>query len=93
MVAAELARLRDWLRLVSHFIDEAGFVTGGRISKAGCMVLPTLLLSELAGAMFGAAALVREFPRLSHYAAEARRDPVMGAVWDETAAALAAMRG
>ncbi|HEY6870927.1 MAG TPA: glutathione S-transferase family protein [Novosphingobium sp.] len=93
IVEAELARLREGLALVQHFVDDATFAVGGAISKADCVVLPTLLLCGIAGQMFGAPAVVSECPGLAGYVAKARRHPDMGAVWSETEQALAARMG
>ncbi|MDF8334909.1 glutathione S-transferase family protein [Novosphingobium cyanobacteriorum] len=91
IVTAELAQLRSGLALVSHYVDNATFAAGGVISKADCVVLPTLLLCGIAGYMFGAPEILGEFPKLAGYAAKAQTHADMGAVWAETQAALAAL--
>ncbi|MDO7836718.1 glutathione S-transferase family protein [Sphingobium sp. HBC34] len=93
IVGAELGHLRNGLSLVQNFVDDAGFVAGGAISKADCILLPTLLLCGVAGHMFGIPGILDEFPGLASYVVQARQHPDMGAIWDETESALLAMVG
>jgi len=93
VVAAELAELRSGMALLQHFVDDASYVAGGAVSKADCLVLPTLMLCGIAGAMFGEPGILGDFPVLTSYVAKARQHPDMGAIWDETEAALKAMTG
>lgn len=93
VVTAEIARLRDGLALMQHFVDDAPFAAGGALSKADCIVLPTLLLCDTILPMLGVADIWGDFPILSGYAAKARQHADMGAIWDETSAALTAPRG
>ncbi|MBB4614253.1 glutathione S-transferase family protein [Novosphingobium taihuense] len=93
IVIAELANMSSGLSLVENFVDDAVYVTGNAISKADCIVLPTLILCDLAGHLFGANGIVSEFEVLSRYAAKARSDGRMLTIWDETSAALAKLTG
>lgn len=92
MVAAEIARWRDGIALVEHFVDDATFAVGGAISKADCMVLPGLLLCEVAATIHGLPDPLAQHATLSGYRSKAREHPDMGAVWNDTAEALAAFR-
>ncbi|MBB4615046.1 glutathione S-transferase family protein [Novosphingobium taihuense] len=91
IVEAEMASLRNGLVLAQHFVDNAGFVAGGAISKADCVVLPTLLLCGVAGQIYGVSDIVSEFSELSGYRAKARKHDDMGAIWNETEEALRAI--
>lgn len=93
IVAAELAQLHKGLSLLQHFVGDAPFVVGDAVSKADCLVLPTLLLVGVAGHMFGESAILGEYPALAGYIDKARQHPDMGAVWDETEAGLRALAG
>ncbi|MDO7833474.1 glutathione S-transferase family protein [Sphingobium sp. HBC34] len=93
MVEAELAQLRKGLGLVQAFVDDAPFVAGGAISKADCIVLPTLLLCDLIEHIFKVPQIVAGFPVLDSYGAKARQQADMGAIWAETEAALSTMLG
>lgn len=88
-VEAEVANWRNGLALTSHFVDDATFVVGGAISKADCMLLPSLLLCEAVAPTFGLGDIIAEHPVLAGYRQKARQHVDMGAIWDETAAALA----
>lgn len=92
VVEAEVALWRNGLSLTSHFVDDASFAVGGAISKADCILLPSLLLCEVVARIFGLDDSVAELPALSGYRAKARQHPDMGAIWTETSDALAAMR-
>lgn len=92
IVTAELARWRDGLTLTDRFVADAPFAVGDRLSKADCILLPSLLLCEVAAAIFGVQDPVAGCPALDGYRTKARQHPDMGAIWTETADALAAMR-
>lgn len=89
IVDAEVANWRSGLALTSHFVDDAPFSVGGALSKADCMLLPSLLLCDVAASIFGLGDIIASFPALAGYRDKARQHPDMGAIWDETAAALA----
>lgn len=91
-VEAEVAQLRNGLALAAHFIDDATFAVGGAISKADCVILPSLLLVEVTAQIFQLGDLLAEFPRLASYRDKARQHPDMGAIWTETNDALAKLR-
>lgn len=91
MVRSELAQMRQGLALVQHFVDDGAFVTAGTMTKADCIVLPTLILCGLAGQLFDVPGVVGEFSGLSNYVAKARVQEHMGQICDETEAALAAL--
>lgn len=90
IVEAEIERWRDGLALTSNFIDDGDFAVGGGISKADCMLLPSLLLCRVAGTFFGIDDIVDNYPILAGYRDKARRHPDMGPIWEETETALAA---
>lgn len=92
VVAAEVAQWRNGLALTEHFVDDAIFAVGGAISKADCIVLPSLLLCEVTATIFGLDDIVADYPHLSGYRAKARQHPDMGTIWTETVEALAAWR-
>lgn len=92
IVEAEIGNLRNGLALTAHFVDDAIFAVGGAISKADCVVLPSLLLCDVTAAIFDLGDIVAENPVLANYREKARRHADMGAIWDETAAALAEFR-
>ena len=92
-VAAELARWRDGLALTNQFVDDAMFAVGGAISKADCILLPSLLLCEVTARIFGLEDPIADWTNLSGYRDKARRHPDMGAIWTETEEALAARAG
>jgi len=89
-VTAEVAQWRDGLALTNHFVDDAMFAVGGAISKADCILLPSLLLCEVTARIFGLEDPIAEWTNLSGYRDKARRHPDMGAIWSETEEALAA---
>ncbi|GFZ92115.1 MULTISPECIES: glutathione S-transferase family protein [Sphingobium] len=91
-VAAEIANWRNGLALTDRFTADAPFAAGGAISKADCILLPSLLLCEVVAQIFGLDDPLADCPNLAGYRAKARRHPDMGAIWTETADALAAMR-
>ncbi|SCW59788.1 Glutathione S-transferase [Sphingobium faniae] len=91
-VAAEITRWRDGLALTDQFVADAPFAVGDALSKADCILLPSLLLCEVTAAIFGLEDPVAACANLSGYRAKARQHPDMGAIWTETAEALAAMR-
>ena len=92
MVAAEIARWRDGLALTNRFVADAPFAVGDRLSKADCILLPSLLLCEVTATIFGLEDPLTALPALAGYRSKARGHPDMGAIWTETAEALAAMR-
>lgn len=89
IVAAEIARWRDGLGLTDQFVDDAQFAVGGVISKADCILLPSLLLCEVTAHIFGLDDPIAAWPKLAGYRDKARQHPDMGAIWTETAKALA----
>lgn len=91
VVQAEVALWRDGLALTDHFVNDDMFAVGGAISKADCILLPSLLLCEVVANIFDLDDPLARLPALSGYRAKAREHPVMGAIWIETADALAAM--
>lgn len=91
-VAVEIARWRDGLALTDQFVTDAPFAVGDALSKADCILLPSLLLCEVTAAIFGLEDPIAEWTNLSGYRTKARQHPDMGAIWTETAEALAAMR-
>lgn len=91
IVAAELAQLRNGLGLVQHFVDDAPFATAGVLTKADCMILPTLLLIDIIEHLFGVESILRDFPCLAGYAEKAAGHAVLGAVRSETVEALSAL--
>ena len=93
LVAGEFARLDEGLRLVSLFVDPDRYAVGGAPSVADAMVLPTLQLVSVIGALFGAGDPVAGHEALARYVAAARTDPVMGSLWDEVQAAIEAAGG
>ncbi|AEG51252.1 Glutathione S-transferase domain protein [Sphingobium chlorophenolicum L-1] len=92
VVATEIANWRNGLALTDRFVADAAFAAGGAISKADCILLPSLLLCEVVAGIFGLADPLAECPNLVSYRDKARQHPDMGAIWTETAEALAAMR-
>ncbi len=88
VVEAEFGQLANGLALVEHFVDDAEYVAGGAVSKADCMLLPTLLLCDVVSPLFGRDDPMKSHPVLAGYKEKARRHPDMGAIWGETAAAL-----
>lgn len=93
VVAAEVARWKDGLALTDRFVNDAPFAVGGAISKADCMLLPSLLLCEVVAQIFGLDDPIAPGTALAGYRGKARAHPVMGLIWTETADALATMRG
>lgn len=93
VVAAEVARWRNGLALTNQFVDDATFAVGGAISKADCVLLPSLLLCEVTARIFGLEDPIVEWTNLAGYRAKARQHPDMAAIWTETAEALAARAG
>ena len=93
VVAAEVAQCRAGLALTEKFVDDATFAVGGAPSKADCMLLPSLLLCDVIAGMLGIEDMLSGCPQLASYRAKARQHPEMGAVWDETSAALQARAG
>ncbi|QDC39814.1 glutathione S-transferase family protein [Sphingobium fuliginis] len=91
-VAAEIANWCNGLALTDRFTADAAFAAGGAISKADCILLPSLLLCEVVAQIFGLDDPLADCPNLAGYREKARRHPDMGAIWTETADALAAMR-
>lgn len=89
-VAAELAQLRNGLTLTQNFVDDAPFAAGGALSKADCILLPTLPLCATLGSLFGIPELIGEFPRLAAYGAKAREHPHVAETCGEVEAALRA---
>ena len=92
VVTAEVARWRDGLTLTDQFVNDAPFAVGDAISKADCVLLPSLLLCEVAAKIFGLDDPIASGTALAGYRAQARAHPVMGMIWTETADALATMR-
>lgn len=92
VVEAEVTLWRNGLSLTSHFVNDAPFAVGSAISKADCILLPSLLLCEVVANIFGLDDPFEGLSTLSGYRDKARQHPDMGAVWTETADALAAMR-
>lgn len=92
IVAAEVARWRDGLALVNQFITDAHFAVGDAPSKADCILLPSLLLCEVAANIFALEDPITEWTALAGYREKARQHADMGAIWTETQEALAAMR-
>ena len=68
------------------------FAVGGAISKADCILLPSLLLCEVVASIFELDDPLADCPNLAGYQEKARQHLDMGTIWNETAAALAAMR-
>lgn len=91
-VESEIAQWRSGLSLTAHFVDDAMFAAGGAISKADCILHPSMLLCDVAAAIFGLDDILADYPVLAGYRDKGRRHPDMGAIWDETAAALAEFR-
>lgn len=92
IVQAEIAQWRNGLSITNHFVDDAQFAVGGAISKADCVLLPSLLLCEVAANIFGLPDPLADHAALSGYREKARQHPAMGTIWTETAEALAAAR-
>lgn len=93
IVAAEMTQMRKGLGLMQHFVNDAPFAVGQSISKADCIILPTLLLIGIIEHLFAVRGIMDEFPGLSRYAAKARQQAPMGAIWDETETALRSLMG
>ncbi|MGF7150190.1 glutathione S-transferase [Sphingomonas zeicaulis] len=92
VVEAEVARWREGLALTSGFVDNAMFAVGGAISKADCILLPSLLLCGVTASIFGLEDPLADLGALAGYRDKARTHEDMGVIWTETADALAAMR-
>jgi len=92
VTAAEIANWRNGLGLCDQFVTDAMFAVGGAISKADCVLLPSLLLCEVVASIFELDDPLADCPNLAGYQEKARQHPDMGTIWNETAAALAAMR-
>lgn len=92
VAAAEVARWRDGVALTGRFVNDAPFAAGDAISKADCILLPSLLLCEVVASIFGLEDPIAEHPSLAGYRQKARQHPLMGTIWTETADALAAAR-
>jgi len=92
VTAAEIASWRSGLGLCDQFVTDAMFAVGGAISKADCILLPSLLLCEVVASIFELDDPLADCPNLAGYQEKARQHLDMGTIWNETAAALAAMR-
>lgn len=92
ITAAEIANWRNGLGLSEQFVTDGVFAVGGAISKADCILLPSLLLCEVVSQIFDLDDPLADCPNLAGYREKARQHPDMGMIWNETAAALAAMR-
>ena len=92
VVEAEVARWREGLTLTNGFVDDAMFAVGGAISKADCILLPSLLLCGVTASIFGLEDPLTDLGALAGYRDKARTHEDMGVIWTETADALAAMR-
>jgi glutathione S-transferase len=92
VVSAEVARWRDGLALVNQFVADATFAVGDAPSKADCILLPSLLLCEVAASIFGLEDLIAEWTALAGYRDKARAQADMGAIWTETEEPLIALR-
>jgi len=92
VTAAEIANWRNGLGLCDQFVTDAMFAVGGAISKADCVLLPSLLLCEVVASIFELDDPLADCRNLAGYQEKARQHPDMGTIWNETAAALAAMR-
>ncbi len=92
ITAAEIANWRNGLGLCDRFVTDSVFAVGGAISKADCILLPSLLLCEVVAQIFELDDPLTDCPNLAGYREKARQHPDMGSIWNETAAALAAMR-
>jgi len=92
IVDAELEQVRSGFALVEHFVDDATFAVGQAPSKADCMLLPSLLLADTLAEIFQQGNLLAHCPHLSGYRSKARLHHGMGALWTETAEAMARYR-
>ena len=92
ITAAEIANWRNGLGLCDRFVTDSVFAVGDAISKADCILLPSLLLCEVVAQIFELDDPLTDCPNLAGYREKARQHPDMGSIWNETAAALAAMR-
>lgn len=90
IVTAEVERLCNGLALVDRFVSDAPFAVGDHVSKADCILLPTLLLIDVVAKLFALENPVDALPALSGYRDKARQIPELGAIWTETDEALAA---
>lgn len=93
VVEAEITQWRNGLSLTAHFVEDATFAVGGALSKADCILHPSMLLCDVAASIFRLGDILADYPALAGYRDKARRHPDMGAIWDETVAALAEFRG
>lgn len=91
-VANELQQWDNGLTLTDHFVDDAMYAVGGTLSKADCVLLPSLLLCERIATIFEQGDLVAAHANLNGYREKAKKHPDMAATWNETAAALQALR-
>jgi len=89
-VEAEVAQWRNGLALTDRFVDDARYAVNGAPSKADCILLPSLLLCDIVAELFALGDVIGDYPNLAGYRAKARDEEDMGAIWTETAEALAA---
>lgn len=92
-IESEVAQWRSGLSLTAHFVDDAMFAVGGALSKADCILHPSLLLCDVTASIFELGDILAEYPTLAGYRDKGRLHPDLGAIWDGTSAALAALRG
>lgn len=91
-VNRDLGQMAHGLELLQNDIGNGHYAVGGAVSKADCILLPTLVLCKLVGGIFGAAGIVAEFPGLKGYATRAREDDMIRDVMTKVETALAAFK-
>jgi glutathione S-transferase len=92
-VAEEVARLKNGLQHLVHYVGEGPHAVDDRLTLADCCVFPTLHLCSIVAAQLNVGDLFGETPRLAQYFANARSDPFLNRVYDEVETALAGHAG
>jgi glutathione S-transferase len=93
VVAEEVARLKNGLQHLVHYVGEGPHAVDDRLTLADCCVFPTLHLCSIVAAQLNVGDLFGETPRLAQYFANARSDPFLNRVYDEVETALAGHAG
>ena len=88
VVAAETARVKQGLEYLEHYVADAQYACGDRLTLADCCVFPGLYLCEIIAQQLGAGNALQGTPRLASYFAKAQQVAVLKRVYDEIAEAL-----
>jgi glutathione S-transferase len=92
IVADEMERVNAGLRYLEHYLADGAYVHGQRLTLADCCVFPSVYLCAIIGEQLGAAGILESAPRVAKYFGNALKDPHLGRVHEEIAAALRAYR-